>query len=58
MTENEPIKTVSDGITFLSTGRYYDGINRWVCHKIKEMDKDAPDFITFLRHHIARIENQ
>lgn len=41
MTENEPIKTVSDGITFLSTGRYYDGINRWVCHKIKEMDKDA-----------------
>ena len=41
MTENELIKTVSDGITFLSTGRYYDGINRWVCHKIKEMDKDA-----------------
>lgn len=35
MTENEPIKTVSDGITFLSTGRYYDGINRWVAHKLK-----------------------
>lgn len=44
MTENEPIKTVSDGITFLSTGRYYDGINRWVCHKIKEMDKDAINY--------------
>ena len=44
MTENEPIKTVSDGITFLSTDRYYDGINRWVCHKIKEMDKDAINY--------------
>lgn len=44
MTENEPIKTVSDGITFLTTGRYYDGINRWVCHKIKEMDKDAINY--------------
>ena len=44
MTANEPIKTVSDGITFLSTGRYYDGINRWVCHKIKEMDKDAINY--------------
>lgn len=33
MTENEPIKAVSDGITFLSTGRYYDGINQWVAHE-------------------------
>ena len=41
MTENEPIKTVSDGITFLSTGRYYDGINRWVAHKLKDGDNDA-----------------
>ena len=41
MTENEPIKTVSDGITFLSTGRYYDGINRWVAHKLKDGDNDT-----------------
>ena len=41
MTENEPIKTVSDGITFLSTGRYYDGINRWVAHKLKDGDHDV-----------------
>lgn len=44
MTENEPIKTVSDGITFLSTGRYYDGINQWVAHKLKEGDHDAMDY--------------
>lgn len=44
MTENEPIKTVSDGITFLSTGRYYDGINRWVAHKLKDGDNDAIDY--------------
>ena len=41
MTENEPIKTVSGGITFLSTGRYYDGINQWIAHSIKEGDSDA-----------------
>lgn len=44
MTENEPIKTVSDGITFLSTGKYYDGINQWVAHKLKEGDHDAMDY--------------
>ena len=44
MTENEPIKTVSDGITFLSTGRYYDGINRWVAHELKDGDNDAIDY--------------
>lgn len=44
MTENEPIKTVSDGITFLSTGRYYDGINRRVAHKLKDGDNDAIDY--------------
>jgi predicted amidophosphoribosyltransferase len=44
MTENEPIKTVSDGITFLSTGRYYDGINQWIAHSIKEGDTDAIEY--------------
>ena len=44
MTENEPIKAVSDGITFLSTGRYYDGINQWIAHSIKEGDSDAIDY--------------
>lgn len=44
MTENKPIKTVSDGITFLSTGRYHDGINQWVAHKLKDGDHDAIDY--------------
>ena len=41
MTRNDPINSVSDGITFLSTGRYYDGINQWIAHSIKEGDTDA-----------------
>lgn len=44
MTRNDPIKAVSDGITFLSTGRYYDGINQWIAHSIKEGDTDAIDY--------------
>ena len=44
MTENEPIKAVSGGITFLSTGRYYDGINQWIAHSIKDGDTDAIEY--------------
>ena len=32
MEENEPIRKEVDGIMFLSTGKYYDGINKWVSH--------------------------
>jgi len=39
--ENEPIRTEVDGITFLSTGHYYEGINQWVAHKLKEGDIDC-----------------
>ena len=42
--ENEPIRTEVDGITFLSTGHYYEGINQWVAHKLKEGDVDAFDY--------------
>lgn len=44
MENNEPIKIERDGITFLATGRYYDGINQWVAHKIKEGDGEAIDY--------------
>lgn len=44
MTENDPIKAVSGGITFLSTGRYYDGVNQWIAHSIKEGDSDAINY--------------
>ena len=42
--ENEPIRTEVDGITYLSTGHYYEGINQWVAHKLKEGDTDAFDY--------------
>ena len=42
--ENEPIRTEVDGITYLSTGHYYEGINQWVAHKLKEGDGDAYDY--------------
>lgn len=44
MTANEPIRAISNGITFLSTGRYYDGINQWVAHKLKDGDNEAIDY--------------
>ena len=42
--ENGPIRTEVDGITFLSTGRYYEGINQWVAHKLKEGDAEVFDY--------------
>lgn len=44
MEENQPIKIEKDGITFLAAGKYYEGINQWVAHKIKEGDGDAIDY--------------
>ena len=42
--ENEPIRKEIDGVTFLSAGRYYDGINKWVSHKLKEDDNEVIDY--------------
>lgn len=42
--ENEPIRTEVDGITYLSTGHYYEGINQWVAHKLKEGDAEVFDY--------------
>ena len=33
-----------DGIRFISHGHYYDGINNWLCHKLKENDPQAIDY--------------
>ena len=33
-----------DGIRFISHGHYYDGINNWLCHKLKENDPQAINF--------------
>lgn len=32
-----------DGIRFISHGHYYDGINNWLCHKLKENNPQAID---------------
>ena len=39
--EDEPIKVEVDGITYLSTGRYYGGINNLISHDLKTADNDA-----------------
>ena len=33
-----------DGIRFTSHGHYYDGINNWLCHKLKENDPQAMEY--------------
>ena len=33
-----------DGIRFTSHGHYYDGINNWLCHKLKDNDPQAIDY--------------
>jgi len=44
MEENEPIKKEVDGILFISTGKYYDGINQWLSHELKKGDVAAIDY--------------
>jgi len=41
MNERQPIRVEIDGITYLSAGHYYEGINRWASHKIKEGDEEV-----------------
>lgn len=33
-----------DGIRFISHGHYYDGINNWLCHKLKENNPQVIDY--------------
>lgn len=33
-----------DGIRFTSHGHYYDGINNWLCHKLKDNDPQAIEY--------------
>ena len=37
----EPIHAEVGGITFLSTGKYYDGINNYISHDLKNADNNA-----------------
>ena len=42
--EDRPIDLEIDGIRFVSHGHYYDGINNWLCHKLKENDPQAINY--------------
>jgi len=42
--EDRTIDIEVDGIRFVSHGHYYDGINNWLCHKLKENDPQAIAF--------------
>ena len=42
--EDRTIDMEVDGIRFISHGHYYDGINNWLCHKLKENDPQAIDY--------------
>lgn len=44
MMEDGSIDIEVDGIRFISHGHYYDGINNWLCHKLKENDPQAIDY--------------
>ena len=44
MMEDRTIDMEVDGIRFISHGHYYDGINNWLCHKLKENDPQAINF--------------
>ena len=39
--EDRTIDIEVDGIRFISHGHYYEGINNWLCHKLKENDPQA-----------------
>lgn len=41
-----------DGIRFTSYGHYYDGINNWLCHKLKEND---PQTIEYCARQLAKM---
>ena len=44
MMEDRRIDIEVDGIPFISHGHYYDGINNWLCHQLKENNPQAIDY--------------
>lgn len=50
--EDRTIDMEVDGIRFISHGHYYDGINNWLCHKLKEND---PQAITYCARQLVKM---
>ena len=44
MIEDRRIDIEVDGIPFIAHGHYYDGINNWLCHQLKDNDPQAIDY--------------
>ena len=42
--EDRTIDMEVDGLGFISHGHYYNGINNWLCHKLKENDPQAIEY--------------
>ena len=42
--EDRTIDMEVDGLRFISHGHYYDGINNWLCHKLKDNDPQAIEY--------------
>ena len=50
--EDKSIDIEVDGIRFTSHGRYYEGINNWICHKLKEND---PQVIAYCARQLVKM---
>lgn len=50
--EDRTIDMEVDGVRFISHGHYYDGINNWLCHKLKEND---PQAITYCARQLVKM---
>jgi len=50
--EDRTIDVEVDGIRFISHGHYYEGINNWLCHKLKEND---PQAIAYCARQLAKM---
>ena len=50
--EDRTIDVEVDGIRFISHGHYYEGINNWLCHKLKEND---PQAITYCARQLVKM---
>ena len=42
--EDRRIDIEVDGIQFISHGHYYDGMNNWLCHQLKDNDPQVIDY--------------
>ena len=52
--EDRRIDIEVDGIQFISHGHYYDGMNNWLCHQLKDNDPQVIDYCARQLAYVAR----